>query len=225
MTAPSLTYLDLRWSAALYGRLRQIDAPNLRELAIDGRLLSYFTRASTLLLDSLTLRIVGLDHDSDGQPELRAIDRVKDHQGSLKLEVGSKFTVEMLKFLSDGFLWPGLAQVEIELTEHSVGTLISVIAAREAGASGATEEQYLHTPRDASSRLFSDQPRRMTRSLKAVCAGEAQDILAAASAFQLDAGTRPLCSRVQWKLNAPDCVPDDILERLEGQPNIEVERL
>lgn len=105
--APSLTHLDLRWSDGLGPNLRELDAPSLRELAIDGRLLHLFTTPSLSLLRSLTLRIVGLEDDLDGHPELGAIDRVRHHQGALKLDVGRSFTAEVLMLLSEAFFGQG----------------------------------------------------------------------------------------------------------------------
>lgn len=177
------------------------------------------------MLSVLTLYVMGTEYLHDGFPQLAGIEKVKDHQGRLTLKVGIDYVDAVLKLLSEGFLWPGLEHVEIEIKDHSVGALISIIAARQAGARGASKEQYLQTFRDASARLFDDQPRRMTRALKDACAREAQRIMAAASAFQLHAGTSPLCSEVQWKIHAPDSISEDLLNWLQEQPNIDVERL
>lgn len=56
VSAPSLTYLDLRWSLGISESALMIDAPKLRELLIDLHLLPKLTLASTSALSSLTLR-------------------------------------------------------------------------------------------------------------------------------------------------------------------------
>lgn len=113
------------------------------------------------------------------------------------------------------------------LGEYSAGMIIGLIAAREAGASGASEEEYLEVLPQASARLPTYPLRHDAPALfRTVRAGEARDALAAASAFQLDAGTQPICSRVQWKIcTSATHFPDGILDWLEEQPYIEVQRL
>lgn len=174
------------------------------------------------MLSVLTLYVMGTEYLHDGFPQLAGIEKVKDHQGRLTLKVGIDYVDAVLKLLSEGFLWPGLEHVEIEIKDHSVGALISIIAARQAGARGASKEQYLELLRKALAMIGQ---RRITRAFKAELQREAPNVLAAASIFQLDAEAIPLCSQVQWKIGALGTELGDLLGYLEAQPNVEIQKL
>lgn len=102
--APSLKRLDLRWSESLRGSLSSLHAPQLRELAIDGRLLPVLTPDTLAMLSSLTLSIVGLEGPDLGAPELGAINRLKSYHDELHLSIGSTYSEDVLDLLSAGFL-------------------------------------------------------------------------------------------------------------------------
>lgn len=215
----------------LYESLQQLDAPNLQELAIDAHLLPKLTAASTSSLSSLTLRIVG--GEGRAVTEATAIERVKEFQGSLKLSVGNTLTSAAMSGLSHDYIWPGLEEVAADVTGASITALISILVARTAGARGASEEQYLALLSEAAARLDQAILLNPRGDFGAGVVREAKLLVAMASAFQLKAGTSPLCSQVQWLITAhaprshhslgkPPHVPESILVWLKEQPNINI---
>lgn len=228
VSAPSLRYLDLRWSGELYSNVAELDAPELRELAIDGRLLRYLTSDSLSMLSALTLRLVGLRGHERRHYELGGINSVFGHQGSLKLDVGEAYSVDVMHLFLDGFRWPGLETAEIELTmDDSTAALIAVVAARDAGARGATKQQYEDMMLSGFAALSEAQAQLEPKEhgFGSAFMREVEIVMATASAFHADASASPLCSRVHWKLFAPSGFPSDILDWLEHQPSVSVERL
>lgn len=87
-----------------------LDAPNLRELLIDVRLVSKLAKASTSELSFLSLRLMTAAQHGGEQ---EGMERIKDHQGDLELIVGEAHTHHVLPPLSTSFLWPGLSRVEL----------------------------------------------------------------------------------------------------------------
>lgn len=224
-----LEYLDLRYST-VDSRLPAFDAPKLRELLIDGHHLSSFATSSLLTLDSLTLRMEEIfDHiyhqvALQGFSELAEIERARGYQGSLKLVVGSRYVESVMELLSKAFIWPGLEEVELELKEGSVRQLTGVIAARLAGARGASEEQYLFLANDAVSQLFRDHASNDARMLNPGGNREVQKFLADAASFKVDGTANPLCSQVRWKINATTSVLGTIIDWIGDLPNVQLTR-
>lgn len=226
LSAPSLTSLDLRWSKGMpQSWIPILEAPQLRELAIDTHLLHALRLASTSLLSSLTLRIVDSERERSG---LWDIGRVWNYQGKLKIMIESRFTEHMLKDLAV-FVWPGLEEVEIELQDHLASELISLISAREAGARGASTDQYASV-KLMTLELLNDA---RTSAEPTNFVGIAKSMLALARAQERNPDTTPICSAVRWKIRVPDRVKDGmssrlnnipmgVLEWLEQQPNVEV---
>lgn len=223
ISAPSLTHLDLLWSKDVSESLRELDAPELLELAIDAQLLDSMTSVSTLMLSSLTLRIVGLHATQQGQPHLDVIDKVKQHQGVLKLVIGRAEAAQVLQLLLDDFLWQGLEQAELDLAVGSISAFVSVFAARQAGARGATEQQYLDILQSASSRLGKARLGSSTSGAGSAFVRRARDIMATVNAVEHHANAQPLCSHVHWRVSVPDSLPLRVMEWLKEQPNIDVQ--
>lgn len=168
------------------------------------------------MLSSLTLHINSMI-TSDVLASLR------DYHGSLKLIVARHPPEEVVDLLLQGFMWPGLEDVEMEVTESTIAELICVIAARQAGANGASERECLLLLYDASTRLV--EAGFDGSCLEGPAWLEAHDILATASAFQLDGGTLPVCAQMHWKLSASTEMLGCVLSWLEGQPNVDVEKV
>lgn len=96
-----------------------------------------------------------------------------------------------------------------------VHRLIGIYAARQIGARGATEQQYLEPLLTTTSTLAS---LRLHHQLGPAFFREAED-LAKACAFQPDADAAPLCSQVQWTVGE---VTAEVRELLQDQTDIEV---
>lgn len=225
VSVPSLKSLDLCWSERMYGRLTMLDAPPLCELAIDDVLLRYLTPASTSDLSSPTLRMAGTL--CLPEPELPGIEKIGEHQGAMKLGVGPDCNQGVLKLLCEDFFWPGLQEVEMDLSEliapFVISQLIIIIAARHAGARGASRERYLEILRTCVSRLSNGSYNMTTGDYGSAWTREAQAILAEAAAVELDADTPPLCSQVRWKLVETDGFLDGLLDWLKDQPFVKVQ--
>lgn len=219
--APLLLDLDIRWSSSQMKSLTSLDVPALRTLAVDGRFLHKLTSASLSELSYLNLRIAGFGPTSSRDAELRYIDRVKSHQGKMKLDIGWHFADEMLSLLSEDFIWPGLEAVDITLFTRPLRLLVGIIAARIAGAHGASKQRYLETVREAGTRLLS---KRLEGEDAAphIFMRHARLMFAAAAAHRSEAGAPPLCSQVRWTIRAPFVLDPNVLEWLNEQPNIEV---
>lgn len=115
ISAPSLTHLDLRWSPTIISALSSIDAPRLRELAIDAVVFSKLTSASTSSLSSLSL-LFARGYWEQWELLEQVIDRVKDYQAALKVAIARDCLEDLLDLLLHDFIWPGLEAVEVELT-------------------------------------------------------------------------------------------------------------
>lgn len=99
--------------------------------------------------------------------------------------------------------------------------LVCLVAARQAGARGASEEQYRAFLDEMFSRLYNaPRPRRLqTAELEKLA------VLSAVTAFQLKGGMAPLCPQVQWSIKAIDHIEEIWLNWLKVQPNnVKVER-
>lgn len=203
-----------------------IDAPELRELAIEGHLLSSLSAASTAKLSSLTLRIAGPsvvlfgEGEPDVQDELAAIDRIIGYQSNIELIVGWRQAEQVLELLSCRFFWPGLKHVQIQVSNAQVASLVSVMAGRCIGARGAYEQQYVETIRKGKAQLGYIGTEQLS-------VADAQATMATACAFPQRIA---LCSQVHWNiiesLSKDSCIIDvRTLEWLEQQPNVTLERM
>lgn len=217
--APSLTYLDIRWSNLHQSQLVTLNAPNLTELAIDARLLPIFTPSSLSALPSLTLRVDGQRSGDQLYPQ--ELDKVKHHQGVLKLYVAHLYAEEVLTLLSESFFWPGLEEIEMELTHKTSRLLIGVMAARIAGVRGATKEEYLDWINYASDQFswcngLVQNPEDTPRWRQV-----ATEILARAALVQPIPPMPPLCKPVWWKLSRTQYVWTSTTDLLKQQPNVD----
>lgn len=229
--APSLTHLDLRWSGDLGSNSITLSAPRLKELAIDAHLLPMLSPASTSTLSSLTLRPAKLKGPSPSYQGLSGIDGVseydgtlrlngcRDHQGTVKLTAESEYMEDLLRFLSEHFIWPGLESIECELTLSSILPLVGVMIARQAGARGASKEEYIAALRDAFDALREHQ---VSNNSDGVIPEGTKALSAVISQGQ--AAVRS-CSQVHWSIQVPDCLPEGIVAWLQAQPNVDVQRL
>lgn len=191
LSAPSLMHLDLRWAEDLSRPLRSLDAPHLRQLAIDAQLWPLLTPASTSTLSSRTLLIADRQDSDQIHPDLGASEGVATFSGSIKFSIEQTYTFRFLGLLANRFIWPGLEGVELELMRDTEADLVSVIASRQAGVLRTTEAQYLGNLHDFRSRM--DIALREHDAGKVV--REAQRIMEEVNAFQLDAGCRRCAHR------------------------------
>lgn len=120
-------------------------------------------------------------------------------------------------------------EVDIELGESSAGTLVRLVAARQAGARGASKDQYTSLLQEAPFQQMTGTPsdnrqRRLTSNLgltpKHV---DLTDISTITSRIQIDTTARPLCSNVTWRIKAPSNVPVGVIDWLLAQSNVELE--
>lgn len=136
----------------------RLHAPNLRELAMDVRLLCKLSTDSFSQLSSLSVLVKDAERDElQNSPPAPTIlgptwkdgfKHIAGYTGPLTLEIGGiewmSFVLEVLRALAHGeFAWPGLTQVRVflQIAEQD-SVLRALVSARKAGAQGASQEQY-----------------------------------------------------------------------------------
>lgn len=161
VTSLSLQSLELLSPWWVFESGVRLHAPNVRRLAAEVRILGKLSLETTSNLSELHLQLHRPRQNEPqgavpgerplGPRDTDGLQRVKGHTGAMTLDFGSTSTEHAVAVMQDlepylaspEVVWPGLTEVRLYLAgAHLTGMLRRFIAARTAGARGASREQY-----------------------------------------------------------------------------------